>query len=107
MSEISAVVKLDDSYGNYIDILSISDLSRHSQVRNMISNLSIWGSKNGYSYIRFFTSNGELSNYLKRSLNPFIKNPRFAFFSNNDELLQKLKRSQWNWEMIDSDLERL
>jgi hypothetical protein len=104
---ISCIVKLDVKYGNEIDMLWTSDLSDFDAVRSLIASLAIWGMNNGYSHIRFYTSKKELSDHLSKSMKPHVKHPRFAFYSEDGELLLKMEQGIWNWELLDSDLERL
>jgi GNAT superfamily N-acetyltransferase len=107
-SNISIVTKLGNKGDSkYIDLLWVSDPSEYSIIRCMISTLALWGMSNGYSYIRYYTSNKELSSYLAKSLKPFVKHPRFAFYSKDAALLQKLTHPSWHWQLIDSDFEEL
>ncbi len=90
---------------NFLDVLLISDLSRHSEIIRMISTLAAWSKKVGYSHIRYYTSSHALSAFLKRYLYSRVGNPRFLFFSKNHELFNNLTDIGWNWELIDSDFE--
>lgn len=106
INDVNMVIKLcDKDNSKYIDILWVSDSFRYSVIQNMISTLAIWGMTKAYSYIRYYTSRNELSSYLKRSLKPAIRYPGFMFCSKDTRLLEKLKGSSWNWELIDSDFE--
>jgi len=98
-----AIIKLNKSY---IDILSISGRSDFKAIRGFISGLSIWGGKNGYSYIRFYTSDKQLSRFLKRSLFSFVTNPSFLYYTGNSELMCKIRQSEWNLELMESDFEQ-
>jgi hypothetical protein len=103
----SCIVKLDDKYGTEIDMLWTSDLSDFEAVRSLIASLALWGMDNDRSHIRFYTSKKELSDLLESSLRPHVKHPRFAFYSKDEELFTKMEQGSWNWELLDSDLERL
>jgi len=104
---VSTIIKLcDNYYSKYIDVLLVSDLSDFFTLRTIISNLAVWGKERDYNFIRFYTSGKDLSSFLKKSLKPFVKYPIFAYYSKDELLLEKLKRSKWNWGLIDSDFEK-
>jgi hypothetical protein len=56
--------------------------------------------------VRFYTSDPELSRFVSRSLLALVRHPRYAFFSENPDLLSVLDRARWDWQLIDSDFER-
>lgn len=89
----------------YIDLLWVSDPYNYSSMRNMISSVAIWGMDKGFTYLRYYVSERELAEYLRKYLKPIVNHPRFAFFSKNKELLEKLKKTNWHWSLIDSDFE--
>lgn len=90
---------------NTIDILWVTDLNNMEEIRNMVSTLAVYGRKHRFSYIRFFTANRKLSEYLKISAMSIVTHPRFVFHVNNSELDMKLQGSPWGIELIDSDFE--
>jgi len=102
----NAVVLIHNNHGDYIDILWVSDTYNKIEIKKMISTLGIYGLKNGISYIRFYTSDKELSNYIKKSTKSIVRHPRFAYFSKNSSILEKLKTSNWELELIDNDFEQ-
>lgn len=105
--DVSFIIKLGNIHDlKYIDILWINNLSRYSVIRRMISTLAKWGMHKDYSYIRYYTSNGELSSYLSKSLKPTVKRPSFKYYSRDITLLEKLKHFNWYWELIDNDFEK-
>lgn len=105
--KFSALVSLHNNHGEYIDILWVSDTNDKIEIKKMISTLGIYGIKNRLSYIRFYTSNKELSNYLKNKTKSFVRHPRFAFFSKAESILSKLKIANWDFELIDCDFEHI
>lgn len=102
----NAIVSPHNDYGEYIDILWVSDIHDKIEIKKMISTLGICGLKNGFSYIRFYTSDKELSNYLKKSTKSIVRHPRVAYFSQNSNILEELKTLIWELELIDTDFEK-
>jgi len=88
-----------------IDILWVTDLNNMEEIRNMVSTLAVYGRKHRFSYIRFFTANRKLSEYLKISAMSIVTHPRFVFHVNNSELDMKLQGLPWEIELIDCDFE--
>jgi len=89
----------------YLDILWISNPFNKKLIRSMISSIALWALKNSIIYIRQYTSDIHLSNYLKKSLKPIVRHPIFAYNSIDKRLIKKLTKKNWNWELLDSDLE--
>lgn len=103
---IRCAIKLcKDSDRKHIELLWISDPSRYPQIRNTISSLAVWGMQNGYSYIRHYTSDKKLSDYLRRSLKSLVNNPGFMYYAKNKELSERLRNCSWHWQLIDNDFE--
>lgn len=106
INDIAMIIKLFHKNGlKYIDILMISDKQNLTSIRYMISSLAIWGIKNNYSYIRYFTCQKHLSDYLRKSMRSIIKHPRFISYSNNKSLFEKLQHYGWDLELIDCEFE--
>lgn len=106
VSAVGMIIKLtNDGAYKYIDILWVSDQGKPSCVKEAIAGLALWGIADGYSMIRYYTSHKTLSDYLKRSLRSIVYHPRFAFYSQDNTLLQNIKNTIWHWELIDSDFE--
>lgn len=103
--KFSAVVSLQNNYQKYIDILLVSDLNNKVEINKMISTLGMYGIKNGFSYMRFYTSKKELSAQIKSKTKSIVRHPRFVFFSQDKGLLEELKNNDWEFELIDSDFE--
>jgi|WetSurMetagenome_2_1015567.scaffolds.fasta_scaffold165478_2 hypothetical protein len=104
--DFKAIILPNDNHGKYIDVLWISDTSQQKSIKTMISHLGLWGLKKHYSYIRMYTSEKELSLYLKKKFFGYISHPRFAFFSSNTELFAKVQGKDWDWQLVDSDFEK-
>ena len=103
--KFSALVSLQDNHGNYIDILLVSDINEKIEIIKMISRLGVYGLRNGLSYIRFYTSKKELSDYIRNKTKSIVRHPRFVFYSQDEYIFNKLKIAYWNFELIDSDFE--
>ncbi len=103
--KFSALVSLQNNYGNYIDILWVTDINDQIEIKKMISTLGVYGIRNGFSYIRFYTSKKELSHYIKNKTKSRVLHPRFAYFSKSEYIFNKLKKANWDFELIDSDFE--
>lgn len=104
-NDFKSIVSIQNNHGKYIDILWVSDLSNEFEITKMIASLGIYGLQRGYAYLRFFTNNRKMSVSIKYKLKSWVSHPRFAFYSKNTSLFQKLKNVQWNFELIDSDFE--
>ncbi|MCB0704359.1 MAG: hypothetical protein KDC34_03580 [Saprospiraceae bacterium] len=102
---IQAVFAEKSNNGKYLDILWISDLSDPKLVKRLIASLSLYGLKNGATYLRFYTSSRDLSAFCKKDIPGKVRNVRFAYFSKNEALYAKMKTVNWNWQLIDSDFE--
>jgi hypothetical protein len=103
----SAIISVQNKDGGYIDVLCVSDVAKKTEIRNMINTLAIWALKKKLSRIRFYSSDKNLSDYLKKTTGAFVKHPRFAFFTENKSLFEKLKSIDWQLELIDSDFEHI
>lgn len=103
--EFSALVFLNDRIGYSVDILWVSDINKMPEIRKMLSALALAGKKEGYSYIRFYTTRNDLSAYIKRYVKSVVKFRKFVYTSKNKLLLDEFKKSTWALELIDSDLE--
>lgn len=104
--KFSSLVSFNNNHGQYIDILWVSNSNDKLEIVKMISSLGIYGMKKGFSYIRFYTTNPVLSKYIKNKTRSFIRRPIFVYFSKNKLLLEKLKKINWDFELIDNDFER-
>lgn len=95
----------DKPLSQHIDILWVSHPDRISEVQILLATLAKWSIQEGYDYIRHYLSNKEVSQTLKRSLGAATQHPRFAFFSKDKNIFEKLKTMKWHFEMMDSDFE--
>lgn len=106
MGAVSVIVKAPGKQSSaYIDLLSFSSSTDFLLMKNLIAHIAIWGIDKGYSYIRYYSSDKQLSVYLQRQLLSHIAHPRFGFFSKNEQLFSQAKATKWYWELIDSDFE--
>lgn len=100
------IIKISQKSGiKYIDLLWTADLSDRSAVRRMILALAKWCRENDYAYIRYYTSGGKLSRYLRSYFGNITRRPAFLFYAKDAMLLNKLTQAEWNWQLIDSDWE--
>jgi GNAT superfamily N-acetyltransferase len=96
----------DNEYSKYIDIFQVSGMSDCAAIRKIIASLALMGKREGYFFIRFYTSNGGLSDFLRKSLKSIVSRPVYKFFARSEEVLSALDRSTWNWQLIDNDFEK-
>lgn len=105
---MNCIIKMNgDDAHKFIELLWISDSSRHSDIRRMVSSLAVWGMQNGYSYIRHYTSHKDLSDFLASSLKALVNNPGFMYYAKDSALSENLGKCRWHWQLIDNDFERL
>lgn len=103
-----ALIKENESGGyKNIAILAISGGPEYMSIRCLISGICLWGMDNGYSFIRQYTSDRDMSEYLRRSLRPMVSHPYFSFYARDSKLMAMLTAGKWRWELIDSDFEWL
>jgi GNAT superfamily N-acetyltransferase len=100
-----AVKLVDKLHYKYVDLLCVSSESKHADMQAMISTLAIWGLRQGYSYVRYYTRNRELSDHLRRSLLSIVKRPYFIFRATDTTLTEELERSSWHLELIEGDFD--
>lgn len=105
--KFSALVSLHNNHGEYIDVLWVSDINNKSEIKRMICTLGVYGLKNGFAYIRFYTSKKDLSDYIKKKTRSVVRHPRFAYFSQIEPIFNKVKTANWDFELIDSDFEHI
>jgi GNAT superfamily N-acetyltransferase len=90
---------------SYLDIMLVSDSKQRERTRRMIATLALWGLRHNAAYLRYFTTDRDLSRCLKSSLKPFTKLHRLTFCSRNRSLMPALETGFGLWELIDSDFE--
>lgn len=106
--EYRCIIKLNATDKvKYIDILLFSGFPDPDSIKKMISTLALWGMKNNYSYIRFYTSSEQATNVLESDLKSLVRHPNFMFYTKDTELIKKLKSYNWNFGLIDNDFERI
>jgi GNAT superfamily N-acetyltransferase len=107
VENFSAVVLIHNNHGSYIDVLWTSNNCNKQEISKLIATLGIYGLKNGAAYMRFYTSHKDVSDYVKRKTISKIRHIRFAYFSKNKEIYDKMKKISYNIELIDSDFEHI
>ncbi|MCX5800092.1 MAG: GNAT family N-acetyltransferase [Candidatus Eisenbacteria bacterium] len=106
VGDLAMAVKLCEKRGHkYIDLLCVPSGCSGRDTRLLISTLAIWGMKEGYSYLRYYTNSRSVTEYLRRSLWGIVKRSDFVFHSPDRSLAEKLRKSQWHLELIEGDFE--
>ena len=103
--EFSALLFLNKKTGCSVDVLWVSDTGKMQEIRKMLCDLAITFRKDGYAYLRFYTTRNELSAYIRKYVRSVVKFRRFVYTSRNKSLIDEIRNSTWNLELIDSDLE--
>lgn len=101
----SGLIYFNESGGNCIDILWLSDSSKMNEIRTMISTIALFGKEKGFAFLRFYTTRNKLSGDINRHLRSILKTRRFYFTSRNKDLLKECQQYTWDLELIDSDFE--
>ena len=95
-----------DARPAYLDVLWTADLTDPEAVARALATLARWGRREGFAYIRFYTSNQALSGHLERRLRSTVRHPRYAFYSRDQALFDQIAADPtWNWQLLDSDFE--
>lgn len=104
-NDFSAFVFFNEKTHINIDILWVSDIHNKAEIRNMIASLAVYGRSEGYSYVRFYTSRNDVSEYLKKFTGSYVTHQKFVF--NSMKLHEGIisEDLSWNLELIDSDFE--
>ena len=102
-----AIILINDNHGKYIDVLWVSDNCNKLEISKMIATLGLRAIKEKIAYIRFLTCKKDVSDYVKSKTFSKIKHIRFAFFSKNKEIFEKMKRNSFDFELLDSDFEHI
>lgn len=102
-----AILLINNNHGKYIDILWITDNRNKLEISKMIATLSLYAIKQKIAYIRFYTSNKVVSDFVKHKTFSKVKHIRFAFFSKNKEIFDKMKKNSFDFELLDSDFEHI
>jgi GNAT superfamily N-acetyltransferase len=103
---VSMIVKLSQREPPSVDVLWISDTSESAfvQIRRMLASLARWALGQGFSSVRHYPTSVALSRYL-RPLGPVVSRPRFAYWTKDAALIERLRHATWRWQLIDSDFE--
>jgi hypothetical protein len=105
-NDLTMIVKLSQREPPSVDVLWISDTSERAfvPIRRMLASLARWALRHGFSCVRHCPPNAALSRYL-RTLCPVVSRPRFAYWTKDEPLLERLRHAVWRWQLIDSDFE--
>lgn len=102
-----ALILIHDNHSSYIDILWVSDSTDKEEMKKMIARLGLYALKHKIAYIRIYSSHKELADYVKTKVFSKIRHIRFAFYSKNKDLFDKMKQAQFDFELLDSDFEHI
>ncbi len=106
VQDLTMAVRLCDRRDyRYIDLLCVSPWAKGRDVRTLLSTLAVWGLREGYSFIRYYTKDKSLSAYLRRSLRGIVRRTHFIFHSPDKSMAGKLTSSTWHLELADGDFE--
>jgi len=103
--EFYALIYFNNHTGDSIDILLMSDESNNEQIKTMLSSLAIKGEREGYSFIRLFTTRESQTASIRRNVRSFVKQRAFVYYSKNQSILESMKNLTWRLGLIDSDFE--
>ena len=106
-SSILAFHRDSQEYGNYIDVLWVSQTNNAQCLSKLICTLGVYGFQNNYSYIRLLSSQPNVSSRIKWKTASIIYHPNFAFYSKNKSVFRKMKEADWDLQLIDCDFEHL
>ncbi|MDR2824089.1 MAG: hypothetical protein LBB41_02690, partial [Prevotellaceae bacterium] len=102
-----AVLLIHNNHGEYIDVLWVSDNSDFMEIKKMIATLGTLALKKGIAYIRMYSTDIELVRFLKKNIVSKIKRTYLVYFSKNKETFERMKQNQFDFELIDSDMEHI
>lgn len=102
-----SILLINNNHGNYIDVLWVSNNSNKLEITKMIASLSLFSIRRKIAYIRFYTSQQDVSDFVKRKTFSKVKHIRFAFYSKNKEIFEKMKNCKFDFELLDSDFEHI
>lgn len=105
-ADVVMLLKLRHDRRSSIDVLWVSDTREAATgtVRRMIAGLTGWALDHDYSCVRVYSPSRGLDDAL-RPLLPMVGRPRFAFYSADAEVMARMGRARWRWQLLDSDFE--
>ncbi len=89
-----------------IDLMYIPPRASNKEIQIIIASIAVWSINNNYQSFRYFTTDKVRSALLKNTLKSSIGKQLCIFFSSDDTLYEKMKNVEWQWQIIDSDLEK-
>jgi hypothetical protein len=89
----------------HLDVLVSTELEDEADIKQLLATLAIWCKHEELAYIRYYCSNSDVSRSVQRSLISVVRNPRFGFYSKDENIFQKLQKTRWMWDLLDSDFE--
>jgi hypothetical protein len=104
--DVTMIARMTGAARSSVDVLWMSPdaVAAPHVARRLLASLAVWGSRNGRVAVRYYPSEPVLGAELL-ALRPVISRPRFAFWTRDAALLDRLTRAQWRWQLLDSDFE--
>ena len=105
VKDFQALVLPQNGAQKHIDILWVTDTNNKDEISKMISSLGLYGIKRGYSYIRFYSTKKEVSDYVKLKTKSALRHPRFAFLLKDKDTFKLSGKLCWDLQLLDNDFE--
>jgi GNAT superfamily N-acetyltransferase len=102
---VVARLRTENPDSRHLDILWVTDWSQLAELKRLIALMAEWGHHNGFDFMRLYSSSPWAASKLSRALLGWVRHPRFAYFSKDPALLQRLEQVRWHFELMDSDFE--
>src|SRR5262249_27750367 len=104
--DVTMIVRPNGARYATLDVLWMSPeaTSAPQVARRMLASLALWAAHHGRVAVRYYPSTPALATEML-ALRPVVSHPRFAFWTRDPALLERLRRARWGWQLIDSDFE--
>jgi GNAT superfamily N-acetyltransferase len=104
--DVMMIVRPNGAKYSTVDVLWMSPeaVSVPQVARRMLASLALWAARNQRIAVRYYPSTLVLATELL-ALRPVVSHPRFAFWTRDAALLERLRHAQWRWQLVDSDFE--
>jgi len=104
-NEFYALIFFNKRAEEHIDVLLVSDTKKTVAIRKMLCRLALIADNQNYSFIRFYSTDKDLKDYIKKIPGSYIKRRIFVFNSKDQSFMKKMTDLPWNLALIDSDFE--
>lgn len=104
--DVVMLVTIDGAARRSVDVLWVSPSATAAPevVRRMLASLAWWAMRNGRPCLRTMPTSPPFEE-ASRALRPAVARPRFACWTRDPQLLDRLGSARWHWQLIDSDFE--